>query len=142
MKTIALSILTVCALASFKGDKDKLHKRNFLINIEEPKKPKATSDELFFKDGKVYCGDYAADKLGASDQIKYEILKDSTYKDEDTEVEYIKIFATTELEKGEIFEFTCLLENYEVQGTMKLLKGGKEKKAWGYSGKEKPQKKK
>jgi hypothetical protein len=129
-------------LASFKGDKDKLHKRHFSINLTDGKKPKPTPDEIFFKDGKVYCGDFVAEKVGAKEQIKYELKKDSTYMDEDVEVEYIDIFATTQLEKNEIFEFHCLLENFEVQGTMKVLKGDKEKKAWEFTGQEKAKQKK
>ena len=62
--------------------------------------------------------------------------------DEDVEVEYIDIFATTQLEKNEIFEFHCLLENYEVQGTMKVLKSDKVKKAFEFTGQEKVKEKK
>jgi hypothetical protein len=142
LKTISISLFAVLLLASFKGDKDKLHKRHFTISLTDGKKPKPTPDEIFFKDGKVYCGDFAAEKLGSSDQIKYELKKDSTYMDEDVEVEYIDIFATTQLEKNEIFEFHCLLENFEVQGTMKVLKSDKVKKAFEFTGQEKVKEKK
>ena len=76
--------------------------------------------------------------------MRYEIVKDSTYKDEDTDVEYLQILATTKLEKGEIFEMKCVIDNYEIEGTMRVLKAEKEKKAWSFTGKEKakPEKKK
>ena len=138
----ALSIIILFTFSAFKGDKDKLHKRHFTINITDGKKPKAIPDEIFFKDGKVYCGDFVSEKLEVKDQIKYEIKKDSTYKDDDVDIEYIEIFATTQLEKKEIFEFHCVIENFEAQGTMKLFKNDKEKRALEFSGPEKVKTKK
>ncbi len=139
---VALSIIMFFVFSAFKGDKDKLHKRHFTINITDGKKPKTIPDEIFFKDGKVYCGDFVSEKLEFKDQIKYEIKKDSTYMDEDVEVEYIEIFATTQNEKKEMFEFHCVLDNFEVQGTMKLFKNDKEKRALEFTGAEKVKTKK
>lgn len=137
-----ISIFILFVLTAFKGDKDKLHKRHFTINITDGKKPKTIPDEIFFKDGKVYCGDFVSEKLEVKEQIKYEIKKDSTYMDEDAEVEYIEIFATTQKEKKEMFEFHCVLDNFEVQGTMKLFKNDKEKRSLEFTGSEKVKTKK
>ena len=141
MKTLtigkfAVLILTLTAFLAFKGEKDKLHKRNFTIDLSEPKKPKTTPDELQFKDGKIWCGDVVSEKLELK-LIRYELVKDSTYMDEETEVEYIEVVATTEMEKGESFEFKCVIDNYEIEGGMRHLKNGKDKKTWSFTGKEK-----
>lgn len=141
MKTLtigkfAVLILALTAFFAFKGEKDKLHKRNFTIDLSEPKKPKSTADELQFKDGKVWCGDIVSEKLGLK-LIRYELVKDSTYMDEETEVEYIEVLATTELEKGESFEFKCVIDNYQIEGGMRHMKNGKDKKTWSFTGKEK-----
>lgn len=141
MKTLtigkfAVLILALTAFLAFKGEKDKLHKRNFTIDLSEPKKPKSTADELQFKDGKVWCGDIVSEKLGLK-LIRYELVKDSTYMDEETEVEYIEVLATTELEKGESFEFKCVIDNYQIEGGMRHMKNGKDKKTWSFTGKEK-----
>lgn len=132
----AILILTLTAFLAFKGEKDKLHKRNFTIDLSEPKKPKSTADELQFKDGKVWCGDIVSLKLDLK-LIRYELVKDSTYMDEETEVEYIEVLATTEMEKGESFEFKCVIDNYQIEGGMRHLKNGKDKKTWSFTGKEK-----
>lgn len=141
MKTLnigkfAVLILTLTAFLAFKGEKDKLHKRNFTIDLSEPKKPKTTPDELQFKDRKIWCGDVVSEKLELK-LIRYELVKDSTYMDEETEVEYIEVVATTEMEKGEAFEFKCVIDNYEIEGGMRHLKNGKDKKTWSFTGKEK-----
>ena len=141
MKTLtigkfAVLMLTLTAFLAFKGEKDKLHKRNFTIDLSEPKKPKTTPDELQFKDGKIWCGDVVSEKLELK-LIRYELIKDSTYMDEETEVEYIEVVAKTEMEKGESFEFKCVIDNYEIEGGMRHLKNGKDKKTWSFTGKEK-----
>ncbi|MBK6833383.1 MAG: hypothetical protein IPG89_03535 [Bacteroidetes bacterium] len=133
---LTIVVLTLTAFLAFKGEKDKLHKRFFTIDISEPKKPKTTPDELQFKDGKVWCGDVISEKLDLK-LIRYELVKDSTYMDEDTEVEYIEVLATTEMEKGESFEFKCVIDNYQIEGGMRHMKNGKDKKTWSFTGKEK-----
>jgi len=139
--TIVLAIIFI--LLAFTIALDKLHNRDFQINISEAKKPKTTYDEMKFKDGKVWCGDQAAEKMQLK-WMRYEIVKDSTYKDEDIDVEYLEILATTKLGKDELFEMKCVIDNYQIEGTMRLLKAEKEKKAWSFTGKEKvkPEKKK
>ena len=120
--------------------KDRLHKRDFTVSIIDGKKPKAIPDEISFKDGKVFCGDFADQKLGIGTWIRYELVKDSTYMEEGEEREYIEVLATTELAKEEIFEFKCVVDNFEIEGSMKITKKGKDKKTATFSGKEKPKK--
>ena len=136
-------LLIACTLVfAFTMSKDKLHKRDFTVNIIDGKKPKPIADEISFKDGKVYCGEFANEKMGIGTWIRYELVKDSTYMEEDVEKEYIEVLATTELAKEEIFEFKCVIDNFEMEGTMKITKKGKDKKVATFSGKEKPKKEK
>lgn len=136
------SVLALAAgLVAFKGDKDRLHKREFTVEVIEGTKPKGKPDEIAFKDGKVYPGDIAMEKMGVT-WIRYELKKDSTYMEDDMEKEYIEVYADSDLEKGEKFEFTCIVEDYGIEGTMKLMKGDKIKKTFTFSGKEKPKKSK
>lgn len=139
--SISATLVILTGLVAFKGDKDKLHKRDFTVEVIEGTKPKGKADEISFKDGKVYPGDIANEKMGVS-WIRYELKKDSTYMEDDIEKEYIEVFADSELEKGEKLEFTCVIEDFGIEGTMKLMKGDKIKKTFTFSGKEKPKKSK
>lgn len=143
MSTIRLGVLSVILAAAFafKGDNDVLHKRDFTVQITEGIKPKTIADEISFKDGKVWCGETIFDKTGLK-WIRYELKKDSTYKEDDMDIEYIEVLATTEMERGELFEMKCIVENYQIEGTMRVHKAGKDKKSWSFTGSEKPKKKK
>ena len=137
---ITLLLVACTFLFAFKVSKDKLHKRDFTVMVTEGKKPKGTADEISFKDGKVYCGDIADQKMGIGTWIKYEMVKDSTYMDEDVEKEYIEVLATSELGADETFEFKCTIDNFEMQGTMRTIKKGKDKKVFTFTGNEKVKK--
>jgi len=135
------AVLVVSSLAfAFTIGKDRLHKRDFTVSVIDGKKPKPIADEISFKDGKVFCGDFADQKLGIGTWIKYELVKDSTYTEEGEEREYIEVLATTELAKEEIFEFKGVVDNFEVTGSMRITKKGKDKKTATFSGKEKVKK--
>lgn len=138
---IAILLAASTLVFAFTIAKDRLHKRDFTVSLIDGKKPKAVADEISFKDGKVFCGDFADQKLGIGTWIKYELVKDSTYTEEGEEREYIEVLATTELAKEEIFEFKCVVDNFEIEGTMRITKKGKDKKTATFSGKEKPKKK-
>jgi hypothetical protein len=135
-------VLVLAASVAFKGEKDKLHKRDFTIQLTEAKKPKALQDEVSFKDGKVYCGDVLNEKNSDLSWMKYEIKVDSTYNDEGEDKEYIEVLATKELERGEMFEMKCVVDNHEIEGSMRIHKAGKDKKNWTFTGKEVPKKEK
>ncbi len=138
---IAIVLVVSSFTLAFTIGKDKLHKRDFTVSVIDGKKPKAIPDEISFKDGKVYAGDaVGCAKLGACTWIKYEMVKDSTYTEEGEEREYIEILATSEFEGGELFEFKCVVDNFEIEGTMKITKKGKDKKTATFSGKEKVKK--
>lgn len=135
-------VLVVSSLAfAFTISKDRLHKRDFTVSVIDGKKPKPIADEISFKDGKVFCGDFADQKLGIGTWIKYELIKDSTYTEEGEEREYLEVLATHEFDNGELFEFKCVVDNFEIEGSMRISKKGKDKKTATFSGKEKPKKK-
>ena len=140
-----LSLLIFTTLfVSFKGDKDKMHKRSFKVIVTEYRdgkpKPKTTEDEIEFKEGKLNSL-FIFDKTGF-EKLKYEIKIDSTYIEDEVTKEYLKIEAnSTNKEKESIF-FTMIIDDYNTEGVVKVTKGGKEKKYFEFLGKEKAIKKK
>ena len=105
--SVLLSSVLFVFLASFKMDKDKMHKRAFKVIMTEFKdgKPKAktTEDEIEFKDGKLYSL-FVFDKTGF-EKLKYEIKVDSTYVEDEITKEFIKIEATSINESNENIQF-------------------------------------
>jgi hypothetical protein len=145
---LSASVLTVGILsinAIKKGEpKDSLDKRKFIVTMTEVKEgaapKKGVEDELEFKKGKFFS-DFLYDKTQQS-WTKYEILKDSTYTDEDqnegtwTEAEISK---TDDTDQTIIVK--CTVDNYDISGEIKITKKDKLKKKYEFSGKEKPKKK-
>jgi len=145
---LSASVLTVGILsinAIKKGEpKDSLDKRKFIVTMTEVKEgaapKKGVEDELEFKNGKFFS-DFLYDKTQQS-WTKYEILKDSTYTDEDqnegtwTEAEISK---TDDTDQTIIVK--CTVDNYDISGEIKITKKDKLKKKYEFSGKEKPKKK-
>ncbi|MCD6067499.1 MAG: hypothetical protein K0S33_2325 [Bacteroidetes bacterium] len=135
-------VLVLTASVAFKGDKDKLHKRDFTVQLTEGKKPKPSDDEVSFKDGKIYCGDVLNEKNPDLSWMRYEIKVDSTYIEDDVEKEYIEIIATKELERADMFEVKCVIDDHNIEGSMRIHKNNKDKKTFSFTGKEKPKKEK
>ena len=143
---ISLTLITmlVFSILSFKGDKDKMHKRVFKVIMTEFKdgkpKPKTTEDEIEFKEGKLHSL-FLFDKTGF-EKLKYEIKIDSTYVEDEETKEYIKIVASSSNDEKENVIFNMIIDDFNVEGTIKLVKSGKEKKYFEFIGKEKAIKKK
>lgn len=131
--------------AGFKGEpKDALDKRIFLVNVTEvkenapPKKPVA--DEMEFKAGKGLFSQLMYDKHGFS-WTKYEIKKDSTFTDEEqNEVHWIEAEISATDKEDQTMTITCTVEDYDINGTIKITKKDKLKKKYEFSGKEKAKK--
>ncbi|MDI9339784.1 MAG: hypothetical protein QM534_04370 [Sediminibacterium sp.] len=144
LKKISLFVLfpVVCLMLAFvsKKEYDPLHKRKFNINISEvkegsaPRKPVA--DVLEFKDGKLFS-DYLYDKMQYK-WIKYRINKDSTFMDEtDTEVRYLEVEASTTDEKDQTLIMNFKVQEWDIEGTIKITKNDKPKKFFDFVGREK-----
>lgn len=129
-------------------EKDPLGKRKYDIIIIEVKDgnnaKKGATDELEFKDGRLFST-YLFDKFEYK-WLKYKVNKDSTYIDEtETEISYFEVECTTTDDKDQTFIFTCKIDNYDIDGEMKITKNDKLKKMFVFNGKEKyakPRKKK
>lgn len=131
--------------ATRKGkEKDALDKRVFntaMIEVKEgqPNK-KSVPDEIEFKGGKVFST-FLFDKLQYK-WVKYEITKDSTFTDDEAnESHWIEVTASTTDDTDQTMEMTCKVENYDIEGTVKITKKDKLKKKFEFTGKEKPKKK-
>lgn len=126
--------------ATFKGDKDPLHKRIFNINLteikdEQPAK-KSIMSRIEFKDGKLFC-DYLFDKFEYK-WIKYRINKDSIFTDEtETEVRLLEVEASATDDKDQTIMINFNVQEWDIEGTMKLTKNDKLKKKFDFTGFEK-----
>ncbi len=144
-KIAGIACLFITALvfvnATFKGEKDPLHKRTFNIGITEIKgevaAKKSIKDEITFKDGKLFS-DYLNSKFQYK-WIKYRINKDSIYIDSeiDTEIRMLEVEASTTDETGNTMMINFIVENWDIEGTFKLTKNDKPKKFFDFTGFEK-----
>lgn len=143
-KIIALSCLLITAVifmnASVKGEKDPLHKRTFNVGVTEVKDgvagKKSIPDKIEFKDGKLFS-DFLFDKFQYK-WIKYRINKDSIYTDEtETEVRLLEVEASTTDEKDQTLMMTFKVEEWDIEGVIKITKNDKLKKYFDFVGREK-----
>lgn len=141
------AILFLFGSAALK-EKDPLGKRKYDIIIIEVKDgnnaKKGTTDELEFKDGRMFST-YLFDKFEYK-WMKYKVNKDSVYIDEtETEISYFEVEASYTDDKDQTFIFNCKIDNFDIDGEMKITKNDKLKKMFVFNGKEKyskPKKKK
>lgn len=123
-----------------KAEKDPLHKRVFNVKFLEIKDgapaKKSTMDKMSFKDGKLFS-DFLYDKF-AYKWIKYRINKDSIYMDStDTEVRLLEVEATTTDEANQTVILNFTVEEWNIDGTVKITKNDKLKKYFEIAGREK-----
>lgn len=122
-------------------EKDPLHKRTFSIGITEVKDgvaaKKSIKDEITFKNGTLYS-DYLKDKFGHK-WLKYKINKDSIYMDEEiqAEIRMLEIEAVSTDEGGNSTIINFIVENWDIEGTIKMTKNDKPKKYFDFTGFEK-----
>ncbi len=143
MKKLFLAAFIFCSLYAVLKDKEKdpLHKRKFITNIIEIKNSipsnKTISDEMEFKDGKIFS-DFLNDKFNMS-WIKYSIEKDTTFIDSvlETEVRYFEVKAYFKDEDREETNVFCKINNEYIEGEIKISKNDKLKKHFEFSGSEK-----
>lgn len=142
---VAIALFTINA--SYKGEpKDGLDKRIYIVNMTEVKEnspsKKAVQDEIEFKADKGMFSNYLFEKMQLK-WLKYDILKDSTYTDEDNnEARWIQAEVIHTDESDQTTLMTLTVENFEIKGEIKVTKKDKLKKKYEFSGKEKEKKKK
>ncbi len=143
LKITAYWLALIIFCSAFVSEKDALHKKIYIVQITEYRdgkpKPKTIEDEIEFKDGKVFST-FAFDKMQFS-WMKYKIKIDSTYLDEEIEKKYYEIDVMNTNKEDETLTMNIKIDEYEIEGTMKLTKGDKPKKQFEFSGKEKVKKK-
>ncbi len=137
-------VLYISSAFIWKKEKDPLHKKIFITQVTEFRdgkpKPKSEEDELEFKDGKLFST-FAEKKLSFGKWMKYEIKKDSTYNDEGMEKRYFEVVSIVTNENDETLYINLKIDDYDIEGTMKLTKSDKPKKYFEFAGKEKVKKK-
>jgi hypothetical protein len=147
VKFLCLAAVTLFLASAVLKEKDPLNKRKYDIAIIEVKDgqnaKKSIADELEFKDGKFFSN-YLFDKFEYK-WLKYKITKDSAYIDEtETEIQYFEVESTYTDDKDQTFTMMLKIDNFDIDGDIKITKNDKPKKAFTFNGKEKysPKKKK
>lgn len=144
IKFVFLTIFCTVVLMSFAEklgkDKDPLHKRTFTVTFREIKEggsnKKGIPSEITFKNGTLYC-DFLDQKFEKK-WLKYRINKDSVYTDStDTEVRYLEVEATVTDESNETITVSFNTVEWDIEGTLKVTKNDKPKKAFDFVGREK-----
>lgn len=147
---LSASVLTVGLLsinAIKKGEpKDGLDKRIFTVTMTEVKEgsppKKGVEDEMEFKAGKGVFSNFLFEKLEYK-WVKYEITKDSTYTDEEqNENHWIEAEISATDANDQTMMMKLVVDNYDINGEIKITKKDKLKKKYDFTGKEKVKAKK
>ena len=142
-KYFTKALFGICLLVvvfAFKAEKDFLHKRKFNISLDEVKdgvaSKKTIPDVLTFKDGKVFS-DYIAKKYGY-DWIRYRINKDSVFIDStETEVRMLEVEGSATDLNNQTVMINFVLQEWDIDGTIKVTKNDKIKRYFDFVGREK-----
>jgi hypothetical protein len=143
---ISLKFLTFIFFFLFslfgRAEKDPLHKRVFTTKVSEVKadaggpSKKPVMDKWSFKDGKVFS-DFLYDKFQYK-WLKYRINKDSIFTDStDTEVRMLEVEATSTDEANQTVAITFTVQEWDIEGEVKITKNDKLKKHFEITGREK-----
>lgn len=139
---ISAGLLSINAV--YKGEpKDGLDKRIFTVIVTEVKEnapgKKGVQDEMEFKKGKFYSD--LLDEKFMYKWMSYDIKKDSTFTDEEqNEVHWIEGEISKTDDQDQTVTITCTVEDYNIQGEIKITKKDKLKKKFEFTGKEKAKK--
>ncbi len=139
---IGLLLTTLTFAQKGKVDKNKvLDGKKYEVTFTEVKAtgtPKAMPGIMVFKGGKLQC-DLMEEKLKAP-EMQYKITMDSTITEDDAEAHRITFTAEAE-EAKTTYKWEADINDFEITGTLIMLKAGVEKKRFEYAGAEKTKKK-
>lgn len=140
LKFLAVAAILALFINATLKEKDPLGKRkydNIIIEVKDGvNAKKGVSDELEFKDGKLFSM-FLFDKFEYK-WMKYKVNKDSTYIDEtETEISYFEVECSYTDDNNQTFIMTCKIDNFDIDGEMKITKNDKLKKMFVFNGKEK-----
>lgn len=147
-KLALLSTIFILFVNAVLKDKDPLNKKIYNTQVIEVKDgqnaKKSVADELEFKDGKLFSN-FLNEKFEYK-WLRYEINKDSTYIDStETEIRYFELECSYTDDKDQTMVMKCTIDEYSIDGEIKITKKDKLKKMFVFNGKEKyvkPKKKK
>ncbi len=119
---------------------DPLNKRKFNVLLDEVKdgvsSKKGIADLFYFKAGRFFS-DYLYDKYQYK-WIRYRINKDSIYTDStDTEVRYLELEASITDEANQTAILNIVIQEWDLDGTLKITKNDKIKRYFEVVGREK-----
>lgn len=140
ISALLLTVLYLGFNAFVMKPKDPLDKKIFTVDMIEVKDgnmgKKALPDEIEFKDGKLYSN-VLNDKFSYK-WIKYRINKDSAYIDDsENEIRYYEVEASHTDDLDQTMTMMIKIEEYEIEGEVKITKKDKLKKMLVFNGKEK-----
>lgn len=140
IKILILSSVFILFINGISKDKDPLHKKIYntlVIEVKDGQNAKKTlPDELEFKDGKLFST-FLNEKFDYK-WLKYEINKDSTYIDStETEIRYFELECSYTDDKDQTMVMKCVIDEFDVDGEVKITKNDKLKKMFVFNGKEK-----
>jgi hypothetical protein len=119
---------------------DPLNKRKFTVLLDEIKNgesvKKGIADLFYFKAGRFFS-DYLYDKYQYK-WIRYRINKDSIFTDStDTEVRYLEIEASITDESNQTAILNFVIQEWDLDGTLKITRNDKIKRYFDVVGREK-----
>lgn len=139
-KLLFLTAIVLLFVNAVLKEKDPLHKKIYLTQMIEVKDgqngKKSLPDELEFKDGKLFSN-VLNEKLQYK-WLKYEINKDSTYIDStETEIRYLEFECSYTDENNQTMVMKGVVDEFSIDGEIKITKNDKLKKMYVFNGKEK-----
>jgi hypothetical protein len=119
---------------------DPLNKRKFNVLLDEVKDgvsaKKGIADLFYFKAGRFFS-DYLYDKYQYK-WIRYRINKDSIFIDStDTEVRYLELEASITDDANQTAILNIVIQEWDLDGTLKITKNDKIKRYFEVAGREK-----
>ena len=137
-------LTTFSAFAQKKKAKDErmkaLEGKKYAVQFYEMKaagRGKAIPDNVILKGGEILCN-FTEDKI-ACPPTPFQIVLDSTYTEDETEMKMYKLEAQYAEDK-DTYKWEATIINYDIEGTVVQSKGSVEKKKFEFSGSEKTKK--
>lgn len=142
---LGMALLVTFSASAQKKKKDERMKaldgKKYTVQFYEIKaagRGKALPSDITLKGGEILC-DFTEDKISCP-PATFQIITDSTYTEDDTEIKLYKIEAVISAEKDS-FKWEATITNYDIEGTIVQSKGGIDKKKFEFGGTEKTKKK-
>jgi len=146
LKTAVLGMALLTSFSTFAQKKKKderskaLEGKKYAVQFYEVKatgRGKALPDNIMIKNGEIQS--YLMEDKISLPPTRFQIILDSTYTEDETEMKLFKIEAQFTEEKDS-YKWEVTIINYDIEGTVVQSKGGVEKKKFEFAGSEKTKK--